>query len=53
MPTRILRDGILTSERVNLLDWEAEVFYRRLLSVGDDSDYSMLAPQFFVHPYTR
>lgn len=36
MPTRILRDGILTSERVNLLDWEAEVFYRRLLSVGDD-----------------
>lgn len=36
MPTRILRDGILTSERVNSLDWEAEVFYRRLLSVGDD-----------------
>ena len=36
MPTRILRDGILTSERVNTLDWEAEVFYRRLLSLGDD-----------------
>lgn len=36
MPTRILRDGILTSERVNTLDWEAEVFYRRLLSIGDD-----------------
>lgn len=36
MATRILRDGILTSERVNSLDWEAEVFYRRLLSIGDD-----------------
>lgn len=36
MPQRILRDGILTSERVSLLDWEAEVFYRRLMSVADD-----------------
>lgn len=36
MATRILRDGILTSERVNSLDWEAEVFYRRLMSIGDD-----------------
>ena len=36
MPNRILREGILTSERVNRLDWPSEVFYRRLLSVVDD-----------------
>lgn len=36
MPNRILRDGILTSERVNALNWEQEVFYRRLFSVVDD-----------------
>ena len=36
MPERILRPGILTSERVNRLDWEQEVFYRRLMSVVDD-----------------
>lgn len=36
MPTRLIRDGILTSERVASLSWEAEVFYRRLLSLVDD-----------------
>lgn len=36
MPNRILREGIITSERVNSLDWPAEVFYRRLHSVVDD-----------------
>lgn len=36
MPNRILREGILTSERVNLLGWAEEVFYRRLMSVVDD-----------------
>ena len=36
MPTRILREGILTSERVNQLSLEAELFYRRLMSVLDD-----------------
>lgn len=36
MPTRILRDGILTSERVAALGWAEEVFYRRLMSVADD-----------------
>ena len=36
MPNRILRDAILTSERVASLDWAAEVFYRRLHSVVDD-----------------
>lgn len=36
MPNRILREGILTSERVNHLSWPAEVFYRRLMSAVDD-----------------
>lgn len=36
MPNRIVREGILTSERVDTLDWPAEVFYRRLLSRVDD-----------------
>lgn len=36
MPTRILREGIITSKRVNALAPEAELFYRRLMSVVDD-----------------
>lgn len=36
MPSRILREGILTSDRVNALTPSAEVFYRRLMSVVDD-----------------
>jgi len=36
MPTRIIRDGILTSERINALSPHAELFYRRLMSVADD-----------------
>ena len=36
MPTRILREGILTDELVDRLDFGAEVFYRRLMSVADD-----------------
>jgi uncharacterized phage protein (TIGR02220 family) len=36
MPNRILREGILTSERIASLSWQAEVFYRRLMSVVDD-----------------
>lgn len=36
MPNRYLREGILTSERVNKLAPHAEVFYRRLMSVVDD-----------------
>jgi hypothetical protein len=36
MPNRILREGILTSERIAGLGWPAEVFYRRLMSVVDD-----------------
>lgn len=36
MPNRIIREAILTSERVDVLSPEAEVFYRRILSVADD-----------------
>ena len=36
MPTRLIREGILTSRRVNQLDELAELFYRRLLNVCDD-----------------
>ena len=36
MPTRLLREGILTSERVDRLDPPSEVFYRRLMSKVDD-----------------
>lgn len=36
MPNRILRDGILTSESVDMLGWAEEVFYRRLYSIADD-----------------
>lgn len=36
MPTRLLREGILTSDRVNQLSDAAEVFYRRLMSKVDD-----------------
>lgn len=36
MPTRLLRDGILDSERMAQLSWAEEVFYRRLMSVVDD-----------------
>lgn len=44
MPTRLIRDGILTSERVASLSWEAEVFYRRLLSLVDDYGLSDARP---------
>lgn len=36
MPTRLVREGILTSDRVDKLDAAAEVFYRRLMSKVDD-----------------
>ena len=36
MPNRILREGILSSERLEPLNWAEEVFYRRLMSVVDD-----------------
>jgi hypothetical protein len=36
MPTRIVREGINTSELINSLSDSAELFYRRLMSVADD-----------------
>lgn len=36
MPTRLIREGILTSDAINALGWFEEVFYRRLMSVADD-----------------
>jgi hypothetical protein len=36
MPTRLLRESILDSDRVCSLTFPAEVFYRRLMSVVDD-----------------
>lgn len=36
MPNRVLRESILDSEAVNSLSPEAELFYRRLMSVVDD-----------------
>ena len=44
MATRMLRDGILSSERVARLGWAEEVFYRRLMSVVDDYG------RFYAHP---
>lgn len=36
MPNRIVRDAILSSERVASLGWAEEVLFRRLMSVVDD-----------------
>ena len=36
MPTRLIREGIISSDRIDQLDWAAEVFYRRLLNKVDD-----------------
>ncbi len=44
MPTRILREGIITSEPVNRLSFEAEILYRRLMSVVDDYG------RYYAHP---
>jgi hypothetical protein len=44
MPTRILREGIITSESVNKLTDRSEVLYRRLFSVVDDYG------RYYAHP---
>jgi hypothetical protein len=44
MPNRILREGILYSERVNALSPGAEIFYRRLMSCVDDYGRSEAHP---------
>lgn len=52
MPSRIVREGILTSEAVNELDAETEVFYRRLHSVVDDYGLYHAHPQLLrAHLY--
>lgn len=52
MPTRIIRDGILTSERINALSPLAELFYRRLMSVADDHGrYSANVTQLRAYCY--
>ena len=48
MPSRIIRDGIIESEAVNSLDWDAELFYRRLMSVVDDYGRYSALPQLLV-----
>jgi hypothetical protein len=48
MPNRELREGILTSERINALTFPAEVFYRRLMSVVDDFGRCPAHPRGFV-----
>lgn len=52
MPNRILREGILTSVAVNSLTPQAEVFYRRLMSIVDDfGRFDGLAPVIFGRLY--
>jgi hypothetical protein len=36
MPSRIIREGIISSPRINSLSLGAEVLYRRLMSIADD-----------------
>lgn len=36
MPNRIIRAGIISSDKIDQLDFAAEVFYRRLLNAVDD-----------------
>lgn len=48
MPTRILRDGILTSKRINLLSESAELFYRRLMSACDDHGRYFADPMLLI-----
>lgn len=44
MPNRIVREGMLTSERIDKLTGPAELFYRRLQQVVDDHG------RFFANP---
>ena len=44
MPTRIVREGINSSHRINALSPGAELFYRRLMNVADDYGRYYAAP---------
>ena len=48
MPSRILRDGIIESMAVNSLSWDAELFYRRLMSIVDDYGRYSAIPQLLA-----
>ena len=45
MPNRIIREAILSSEKMALLGWPEEVFYRRLMSIVDDYGRAEANPQ--------
>lgn len=45
MPNRIVREGILSSERMATLAWPEEVFFRRLMSTVDDYGRGEANPQ--------
>lgn len=45
MPNRIIREAILSSEKMALLGWPEEVFYRRLMSIVDDYGRHEANPQ--------
>lgn len=58
MPNRILREGILTSQRMASLGWPEEVFYRRLHSVVDDfgryfADFGLLRAACYPRQLNR
>lgn len=48
MPNRIIREGILSSERVDKLTAEGEVFYRRMQSVVDDFGRFFAKPELVM-----
>lgn len=45
MPNRIIREAILSSEKIALLGFPEEVFYRRLMSIVDDYGRTEANPQ--------
>ena len=45
MPNRIIREAILSSEKIASLGWPEEVFYRRLMSIVDDYGRTEANPQ--------
>ena len=58
MPNRILREGILDSRAIDSLSEDAEMFYRRLMSVVDDygrieADAEILQVRCFPRPNRR
>jgi hypothetical protein len=44
MPNRLLRDGICTSDSINLLDLDEEILFYRLLVVADDFGFMDARP---------